>query len=91
MARFGSIVSYEDCISTACAKCSIATAEREEWRPEWLLIEDEARGGVWLHADLEKDSFGYYYKSWESLFLAVDVPQLRRMIDPHWGAYFVAA
>jgi hypothetical protein len=91
MARFGSIVSYEDCCGHTCSQCKIANADREEWKPEWLLIEDDARGGVWLHADLEKDSFGHYYKSWEALTRAIHVPQLRRLIDPHWGAYFKEA
>ena len=91
MARFGSIVSYEDCCSKACAQCAVASTDREEWKPEWLLIADDQRGGVWLHADLEKDSFGYYYKSWEALFRGIDIPQLKRKIDPHWGEYFVAA
>lgn len=90
MARHGSVFSYEDCIGRSCEECKVGNAEREQWKPEWLLIEDDGRGGVWLHADLEKDSFGYYYPSWEALFRAVDVPALTRKIDQHWGAYYVA-
>lgn len=91
MARLGLITAYEDCCGHSCQQCKVATAPREEWKPEWLLVEDSRRGGVWLHADLEKDSFGYYYRSWEALFRAVRVPVLERKIDQHWGTYFMEA
>ena len=96
MARVGSPHWYGLCepLDSACGDCQVCARSREsldEWRAEWCIRED-SHNQVWLLGSqmLMFAGRGYAYASWEALFRAIAVPELKRMQDEH-GFYWVAA
>lgn len=89
MARHAPITSYSPCEGSECGSCRF-NQRRDAWQHGWVVAKDPQRDGVWLMGSRDPGTSGHYFAGWESLAQSIDLPELARVLDPHWGTLYVA-